>query len=223
MGKQTKYKILIKSLGIYYDLGTIIIKKIDGEFMYIPSQKDLLENDGNIKKKDHIFWHKTGRVHIKTINGEYKIREEGVGMEYPLKDIHKKRQSINKIGFQKILKDTIININTLPRYIKKIKTIDVVLNARDCVGPMQFNFSIVSGTHILECLNGGKTPVKMVSNKENNLFLDKKDRCLGCESGNADKLLQYGLYKYIGEKVRTGRMLFLSEDSGIYKKSDKQV
>jgi hypothetical protein len=215
--KTVTYRMLIKQGFKYYKLGTIIIKRLEGEFLYTPSQLRI-ENSGSEKVIgkviDHVSWHKSGRVHIKTKDGEYDVVEEGVEMLKP--EGWKSRQKIEDIGFQEIIRDTVIDVSTLPEYIKKIDGLDVVFDIKDYVGPVQFLFTIVSGTHVVELSKGGRTPVK-IAEKSNKIKLDSQLRCLGAESGNADKLLQYILYKYTGEDLQKGRRFFIAGDSGIFK------
>ncbi len=212
------YRILIKSNTNYYKLGTIIIKRFDGDIFYTPSQKGVTNSSGNMNNKiiDHVSWHKSGRVHIKPQNGNYEIFEEGVGVLKPTTGVKKDRQKIKDIGFQEIVRDTVIEIKALPEHKKKIDELDVVFNIKEYLESVQFHFSIVSGTHIAKLAEGGETPVK-VSKKSKKLLLDGQIRCLGVESGNADKILQYGLYKYIGKDLLKGRRLVMATDSNIPK------
>ena len=134
----------------------------------------------------------------------------------PTTGVKKDRQKIKDIGFQEIVRDTVIEIKALPEHKKKIDELDVVFNIKEYLESVQFHFSIVSGTHIAKLAEGGETPVK-VSKKSKKLLLDGQIRCLGVESGNADKILQYGLYKYIGKDLLKGRRLVMATDSNIPK------
>lgn len=217
MSKTTSYKILIKSGRAHYKLGTIIIKTFDGDIMYTPSQAGISESNSNIifKVIDHVSWHRSGRVHIKTKNGGYKIFEEGLGVLNPIIGIEQTRQEIKDIGFQEILRDIVADISTLPKYTGEINELDVILNINGYAGAIQFIFSIVSGTHIVALFEGKETPIKTSENIEK---LDNQKRCLGAESGNADKLLQYVLNKYLGGNLAEGgRRLFIAPNSKIQK------
>jgi len=218
MSKTVTYRILIKSNTKYYKLGTIIIKRFEGDILYVPSQAGVVDSNTNIINKiiSHISWHQSGRVHVKAKDNSYEIFEEGVGILNPIFGVKKDRQKIKDIGFQEITRDTVIDITTLPKHNKKIDKLDVIFDIKNYTGPVQFHFSMVSGTHIAKFHEGGKTPVK-ISKKSVEFRLDSQIRCLGVESGNADKLLQYGLYKYVGKDLKKGRRLFVATDSGIPK------
>ncbi|MFH1769922.1 MAG: hypothetical protein ABH833_04690 [Parcubacteria group bacterium] len=219
MSKTVKYRVLIKSDGNYYKLGTIIIKRFEGDIIYAPSQLKVIgsSSTGTLDNViDHVSWHPSGRVHVKIKDDSYEIFEEGIGVLNSIFGMEKDRQRIKDIGFQEILRDTVIDIATLPEHKKKIDKLDIVFDIKDYDGPVQFYFSMVSGTHIVELAEGGKTPVK-ISKKSIKLRLDGQHRSLGVESGNADKLLQYNLYRYVGKDLQKGRRLFVAADSGISK------
>ena len=215
----TTYRILVKQRDTYFKLGHILIKASEGDIYYVPSQTGVIDADNEHLIKEiieHVAWHKSGRVHVKKKDGEIVVLEEGVGVvdkeDVPMLD----RQEIKDIGYQEIVRDTVIDVKTLPVHGKKIEQLDVVLDLKEHDGPIQLHFSIVSGTHIVAAYEGKETPVK-IATKSAKLQLDSTHRCLGVESGNADKLLQYGLYKYVGSDFDEGRRLLIAGDSKIPK------
>ena len=212
---KVRRRILIAKGDVHYKIGDIMIKVEDGDIYYAPSQKGVVDatTDEMINKIiDHASWHKSGTVHIKDKEeGRVQI-EKGVG-----EGVDGVRQKIQDVGYQPIMLDTIINIESVPVHKKKIDELDVVLEMGDYDGPIQFNFSMVSGKQILKVSAGENTPVHKVDKKiQKERILDMKQGCLGVESGNADKLLQFVLNKYLGnEKLPSGRRLVIPNDSGI--------
>lgn len=211
------YRILVKSNGNLYKLGHVMIQRFEGDIFYVPSQNGIVDSsDKNTLQKimDHISWHKSGRVHMKIKDSQYYIFEEGKGVINKILG-KKVRQEIQDIGYQEIVRDTVIDFSKLPKHEKSVDALDVVFDVGNYKKPVQFHFSMVSGREIVKSFRGEKTPVKQADRKvlENKLASDQ--RCLGNESGNADKLLQYGLYKYIGADLKAGRRVFVPTDSGI--------
>ena len=86
---------------------------------------------------------------------------------------------------------------------------------RHTAGSVQFSFSMVSGKEIIKHFGGDDTPAKPASQEVHDRRLDFNIRLLGHESGNADKMLQYSLFQYIGEKLENERRLFIPQDSKI--------
>jgi hypothetical protein len=214
MGKVLKHNILIFYKEIYRKLGNVIISRSNGDILYVPSQrKTIASNYGTANEViDHIAWHKTGRVHIKMVSGKKYVFEYGRG---EVAEISDKRQPILDIGYQEILRDTVIDMQKLPILKKKINELDIVFRAGNYSGAIQFHFSIVSEHQIIKVASGQETPIKNVYSNNNSLLIDVDKRFLGYESGNADKLLQYSLYKFIGTDLKKGRRVFVSKDSKI--------
>lgn len=213
-------RVLIQKDKNIYKVGDIIITIETGDVYYVPSQKKVI--DASTENTigwiiNHVSWHKSGTVHIKDNNLNRFSSEKGVG-DYVGDGI---RQKIQDIGYQRMLLDTILNIDILPKHKKKTGELDIVFKIRDYHGPIQFDFSIVSGREIINTHLGKKTSVHQVDKEiQKERILDIQHGCLGVESDNADKLLQFVLNKYIGnEKLPTGRRMFIPNDSGI-KRSD---
>lgn len=218
-GKKVTYRILVKIKHAYHKVGNIIIDRFAGCIFYVPSQnKCINSSDSEIENKliDHVAWHSSGRVHIKDASGESYVVEEGEGVVNP-KRLSRTRQTIKDTGYQTILWDTIMDITTLPAHKKKADNLDVVFAMDKHSGPVQFSFSMVSGKHILKAETGQKTPVHRVASsiQKERIIGDIVRRTLGWESGNADKLLQYALYKYTGEGLKEGRRLKIHPTSSI--------
>jgi len=212
--KIVKYKILIKSDKKYFILGTILIHEYEGDIYYIPSQRAIIDSSRKIKKGviKHISWHKSGRVHLKMKSGIRDILEYGKQE----KKIKSNRQAIINIGFQEILRETILDITKLPLLIEKKESLDISLDSKLYKNPIQFIFSIVSGQLIAAQIKGKKTNIRIVKDEVNKRVLDNKRMCLGCKSDNADKLLQYILKKYTGKNnLKVNRRLFVQYDSKI--------
>lgn len=215
--KEVINRILIKSCLVYFHVGSIIIDVQEGDIYYELSQKDIVDSNFGLKLNiiEHFSFHKTGRVHVKAINGERQIFESGVEETQPkTKGL---RQKIQDIGFQEILWDVIVDFHKLPRHEPTEDELDVVFDIDDYQGPVQFCFLIVSGRLIAAYHKGKETCLHLISEERENLLLDSDIRCLGFESDNADKMLQYQLYKYSGNNIDmpTGRKIFIAKDSGI--------
>ena len=213
--KEVKYRVLIKSEKNYFRLGTILLQTYEGDIYYIPSQRLMLITsvNGKVKKEviDHISWHKSGRVHFKILGGfrdvlEYGEQEEKSGS----------RQAIKDIGFQEIVKEIILDFTKLPLLTKKKKALDVILDSKQYKNPIQFIFLIVSGRLIVAQIEGKKTGIRITTGKARGRILDIQNRCLGWESDNADKLLQYILIEYAGkDDLKVNRRLFVPRGSKI--------
>jgi len=186
-------RILIKKDGVMYKVGNVFIKVETGDIYYVPSQKGVIgaSTTDMVKKTiDHVSWHKSGTVHIKDKSQKRVLVEKGI-----YDGVNGIRQKIQDIGYQRILLDTITNINTLPVHNKKITEMDVILEISKYSGPVQFDFSVVSGRQIVNSLLGKKTPVHEVDKKiQAERILDIQRGALGHESGNSDRvLLDFGV------------------------------
>jgi hypothetical protein len=207
-----KSSILIESDGKHFHLGDLILKRVKGEIYYKPSSQPKFSfNNEEVIMLEHFSWHKSGGVLMKLQNGSHLSIESGCG------EITKpgKRQIIQDIGYQELFREWVSDLNILP--IVTITPKDVVLQSRDYYGPFIFLLSIVSGTHIVAFSQGQKTPVYPVDGKTNPLFLDSSIGCLGAESGNADKLIQFHLEKY-SHPMESGKRLFSSAPDSQIKK-----
>lgn len=207
---QVKYEILIRSNGSYLKIGKVLIKRLDGDIYYIPSQREILSDQKDWIKKiiDKISWHKSGCVHVKLRDSSY--------------DGLQQRQLIQNVGFQEVVRDIILDFSKLPVFTAKPDSLDVVLDIRKYNGPIQFLFSVVSGRLIIAKIGGKNVPIKASSENSNINILATEKRCLGQESDNADKLLQYTIYKYIrNEQIDAGRRIFVPGDSKISRDVDK--
>ena len=92
----------------------------------------------------------------------------------------------------------------------------MIFDMREYDGPIQFLFSIISGRLLTQNFEGKKTLIREISPDKRALLLASQKRALGHESGNADKLLQYMLFKYTGsEELPENRRLFVAGDSKI--------
>jgi hypothetical protein len=207
--KSISYKILIKDNSTYFKIGTIVIKAYEGDILYTPSIKIALK-DTHAKEIDHISWHASGRVSIKYSEKDYDIIQT-----------KEDRQEISKIGFQEILKDTIIDYKKLPQYTKKVISLDVVFDINQYSGVVSFNFSIVSGKLIVAKHLGQNVPIKAVKNQKVNI-IDNTIRALGHHSGNSDKMLQYSLKKESDVELKTGRQIFICHDMKIKNQKNAQ-
>lgn len=217
MKKEVKYRILIKKDLDYFKLGTIIIQRFSGDVFYSPSQKGVQNSNYGFVRKimDHISFHSTGRVHLKPRKGNNHIFESGDGENVP--QTSKIRQKIIDTGFQELVCDTVLDYKKIPVHKKNIDNLDVVFDVSNYEGPVQFMFSMVSGRQLIKVFKGEDTPVKNISKKSMKLLLGSDTRCLGSESNNADKILQYQLFQYVGGKdeLPSGRRLFIKEGSKI--------
>jgi len=208
--KSVSYKVIIKSKGDYFNIGTIIIKTYTGDILYIPSTRFLYDfNTGTKKEIDHISWHASGRLSIKYKGGGEK--------EYTIIQKRGDRQKISEIGFQEILKDIIKDFHQLPKYLKQMIPLDVVLDVGDYSGSVLFNFSIVSGRLIVAKYEGQSVPIKPVNIKKERGGLDSTIRALGYHSGSGDVILQYSLRRTKAENLRTNRKIFIPYDMKISK------
>ena len=213
--KNTVYRVLIKSDVVYYRVGKIVIQKNTGDFYYVPSQKGIVASSFGMLGRilDHFGFHPTGRVHVKTNDGERKVIESGLGEVEPRTT--RLRQPVKEIGFQEILKDTIIDFRMIPILHGESDALDVVFDIGEYKGPVQFSFSIVSGRLITASFKGEKVGIRSMPEEIKRKVLAYDRRCLGVESDNADKLLQYILCEYEGDSddLVTGRRVFIAADS----------
>jgi len=212
MPNSIKSKILIESENKFFHLGDIIIRVKKGEIYYKPSQRPIvILNEKESAPLEHFSWHSSGGVYLKLTNGKHVPIE--IGVEEILKN--GERQTIKDIGYQELFRQIGFNFSVLPVVQRADK--DVILNGKNHPGSFIFLFSIVSGTHIVASNLGKETPVKFFNADEKPLRLDTKHGCLGAESNNADKLLQYYLEKYLPE-VQEGKCFFiLASDTKIKK------
>jgi hypothetical protein len=208
--KSVNYKVIIKSKEGYFNIGTIVIRTYTGDILYTPSTR-FLDDPNNITKKeiDHVSWHASGRVSIK-----YKGNRE---KEYSIIQERSDRQKISEIGFQKILKDTIKDFHKLPKHLKQIIPLDVVLNVGDYSGPVLLDFSMVSGKLIAAKYEGQSVPIKLVNIKKGRGRFDSTIRALGHHSGSSDVILQYSLRRAKTENLQTNRQIFIPHDMRISK------
>ncbi len=215
---QVSYNILIKQNKVFLNIGKIIIKRLDGDILYVPSNRGLIRQKSSLISKmlEHFSWHKSGRVHIKYTDQSLVIFEKGRG-EILKEETTSSRQEIKNIGFQEVIRDIVFDVSKLPIYIKKVDNLDVVFEVESNIGPVEFIFSIVSGKQLVRLFEGKETPVRAVGEEEKEHTLGQAIRCLGKESDNADKLLQYTLKK---SKINISslpkhRELIIPKDSGI--------
>ncbi|MFA6099315.1 MAG: hypothetical protein WC750_00365 [Patescibacteria group bacterium] len=212
----TKYKFLIKSGNDYFKIGDFVIQKFTGDFYYTPSQKGIVDSNFGFVQRilEHYAFHRTGRVHVKDISGDYQIIESGFGENQP--KTNELRLRIQDIGFQEIVRDIIIDFNKIPKS-GSADELDVVFDLGDYQGPVQFCFSIVSGRLIVTSHEGAKAGIRHITDEQKGLLLGLDRRCLGVESDNADKLMQYQLYKFNGDvsAFPTGRRVFIAKNAGI--------
>jgi hypothetical protein len=202
---QVKYYILVKYRNRIYTVGKIIIKRYDGDIQYIPSQRKIEHANFKIIESNlnKITWHKDGRTHYKMASGSY------INVQY--------RPPIQNIGFQELVRETILDVKKLPVHKKVFNQLDVSFHIPDDYnGPIQFIFSAVSGRLIIAQHEKKKVPIRIVSEDVRRKIIDSEMRCLGNESGNADKLLQYYLIKYLAsDTIGANRRIFIPDDSKI--------
>jgi len=215
---QVKYRVLIKSQNDYFKIGTILIKRLEGDIFYIPSQRFILQSNCGVTREimDHISWHKSGQVHFKIQNGRYEILEVGKEKINLPKIWKPERQGIQDIGFQEMIRDTILDFSKLPKFKKNVDNLDVLFDVNNYNGPVEFVFSIISGWLIVKKWLGENVPIKEITDETKSRILATQKRCLGKESNNADKLLQYTLLKY--ERTKE-----LPLDRGIFIPSDLKI
>lgn len=207
MKRSIDYKILILKSGIYFNVGTIVIRTYSGDIYYTPSTRVIDDLEFGDKEIGHIAWHASGRVHIKHKNvDKYLIIEKEAN-----------RQKISEIGLQELIQDTIEDFQQLLRYKKKVTELDVVLDVIDYVGPVVFRFSMVSGKLIVAFSEGQKVPIKPVDIKKEGDGITSTRRALGYHSGSGDVMLQYSLSKAVTDKLRTNRQIFIPHDMKISK------
>jgi len=167
---------------------------------------------------EHFSWHRSGRVHVKYIDQSLRVFEKGKGKGEILKEESiSSRQEIRNIGFQEVIRDIILDVSRLPIYKKKVDNLDVIFEIESNSGPVEFIFSIVSGKQLVRLFEGKETPVRAVGEDEKQHTLGHTIRCLGKESDNADKLLQYTLKKskITISSLPKHRELIIPKDSGI--------
>lgn len=226
--KDVIYRVLIKYDNIYYKIGTIIIKVYSGDIYYSPSQNGISINiDGDIinKKVKKIVFHKSGRVHLDLDDGDRLIHSIGKGIEENINDVDEntleRRQEIKDIGFQDLFIDYIKNFSHIPKYYKNIVPLDIVFNVTN-IEEMFFKLNIVSGKILIKVYGGGECKIGdetiKKKNKEDVGIVASDRRCIGHDSGNGDKLMQYLLFKYSGEEIPVDRRIFIPVDSKISNK-----
>ncbi len=197
-----KSKILIKSNNKFFYLGDIILKSKKGEIFYKPSiTPSVALNGAEPVPLEHFSWHASGGVNFKLKNNKHISVEHGIGeTKNP-----GTRQILQDIGYQELFREFVSNFSVLQTTEEGEG--NVILDGKGHDGPFVFLLSLVSGTHIIASFRGKETSVHSVNLKDNPLFLDIKTGCLGAESGNADKLIQYHLEKYT-HKMEEGKRLF---------------
>jgi len=207
-----RYGVLIKSDNDYFKVGKIIIRRLKGELLYIPSETTIKRTNAII---DHFIWHKNGRVHVKDDNGIYDVLEKGAGGIVEANE--KTRKKIQEIDFQEMLRDIILDFNRLPKQVRKLSDLDVIYDVGAYKGQVEFVFSIVSGKQIVACYEGHSNSIQQLSKSKQERRLGICRRALGPESGNSDKILQYCLYKHQGDAkdIPSGRRVLIPKDSGI--------
>lgn len=222
MGKsnrEVKYRIIIRRENQYYFVGYFRITRFEGDLLYAPSQKLIVESSFGEEGKiaDHFSWHKSGRVHVKLSDG-YKIFEVGAEEDGKGGDSAPRRQAIVEVGFQELIRDTIIDFTRLPAISGAMNPLDVVLDVQGYSGPVQFLIHILSRRLMIKKLQGKTIPLKLSPpDVVRNIVLASDRRALSHESGNADKLLTYLLVKYTGEEINTWRRIFVTRDSKIHR------
>ena len=173
-----------------------------GEIYYKPSRRPSVALNGEKPVPiEHFSWHASGGVNLKLQNNKHIPLEHGVGeIKNP-----GKRQTLKNVGYQELFREIVADFSVLEN--TEAKDADVILEGKEHAGPFVFLLSVVSGTHIIANTRGKQTPVYAVDSRTNPCFLDSKTGCLGAESGNADKLIQYHLERYT-YPVEIGKRFF---------------
>lgn len=197
------YRILLRRQGKVLKIGHIVIDTFHGDIYYTPSQTIRITNGSQAGDVDHFSFHKNGATSVK------------------FKDLDREtissRKSIQHIGYQLMVEDSIFDVPSLPRHTKELASLDVIFEdiKEDSI---QFRFSIISGRLIIEPDSLAGITVKAQNIQANDVLLSVKNRCLGWHSGNADKLLQYALHRCVRPKDKSGivkRTVFIPYDSGV--------
>ena len=138
------YSFLFEFNNTLYCAGNIIIKSSTGDVLYVPSEKTYLSEDRYIFSTiDHIAWHSTGRVHIK-----FKEKEN----KYSIIEESEERKSMNEVNRQKLFSHSISDILSLPKYNKKLKNLDVVVNV-DKNEPVTIVCNLFDGNYYIKNRN----------------------------------------------------------------------
>ncbi|RJR31670.1 hypothetical protein C4569_01805 [Candidatus Parcubacteria bacterium] len=214
-----EYNVLIEYGNQFYKICKIIIKRNEGDIIYIPSQRKVMSK-GNIirdktfnistldRKIDHITFHKSGTAHVVFSDSDVEV------LEYGFADLgnvaNKERLEISKTGYQTLIIDTFIESISLPK--TKVIINDIIFYVPKMT-PFQFQLRLVSGRLVVSTLYPEvlQTKHKLIikNGHECTNFVGKEDMDLGWESNNQDKLLHNILYTYIGNDLLQGRRIVI--------------
>ena len=197
MKKSINCRVLIQADGDLYKIGDVIVKTFEGDIYYRPSNDTVLKIDGSKEKIEHFSWHKSGYVHLKKIN-------------YPNQKI-RMGQKIKDTGYQKLFVDVFIFPSKLKKFNKKTRQQDIIFLISGIEDLLSLELSLVSGKLIVKNFQDLQTPLSSRHKSKVKGLLGIQKRALGFESGNSDKILQYCLYKFMGEKndIKTGRRIYI--------------
>ncbi len=218
MKKNSNIRALIKisSKNIFFRIGNIIIDNNAGDIYYIPSSKYVADSNNKYVGLEHFVWHQSGRVHLKS-SSKKKIIEYGTAENDSPVSASNLRMKIHDIGYQEMWRDIVVDILNLPILDKNVKNSDIVFVIGNYTGPIIFILSIVSGRLIVKKHNGQNVPIKNISQERKKLLLAMENRGLGSRSDNADKKLQFQLYKFPGnvDDLLTGRRIIIPKNSKV--------
>ena len=221
MKKRSNIQALIKKSNenIFLRIGNIIVDNSTGCIYYTPSSKYVIENDNQYTGLEHFSWHQSGRVHLKFSSKKKMVVEYGIGENNTPVSTSNLRMKIHDIGYQEMWRDIIVNTSNFPIYSKDVKNSDLVFLIENYSGPIIFMLSIVSGKLIVKKHNGKCVPIKNIPQRRKKLLLAVENRCLGSQSNNADKMLQFQLYKFPGSvnDLPTERRILIPENSKVSK------
>ncbi len=186
------YRIVIKYSSYFFNIGMITVQRFTGDILFTPSQVQASKVGGktNNVEIDHISFHKTGRVHIKDTKNNRFILESGEDESKP--KTNDKRVSVDRTAFNNFFVMWVEHLEKLPKIPDdEIERLDVILNSAVSEN-IEINFSMVSGKLLVKSFEG-KTKIKVTQETTKKELLACEWRCLGHESGNADKILQFSL------------------------------